>query len=59
MATKERKQLDPKALAAKQASMAHMLASAKALHVEGRLRAVTLPDGVSRPAVRELRVKAA
>ncbi len=45
-------------LAMKQASVARMLATAKALHDEGELRPMPLPAHVSPPVVEPLRVKA-
>jgi hypothetical protein len=42
---------------AKSTSMARMLASAEALHERGELNAEPLPEGVERPAMRQLRVK--
>jgi hypothetical protein len=59
MAMKERKQPDQLALAMKQASVVRMVALAKALHAQGQLKTAPVPAGVTRPAVRELRVKAA
>jgi hypothetical protein len=56
---KERKQPDQLALAMKQASVVRMVALAKALQAQGQLKTASVPAGVTRPAVRELRVKAA
>jgi hypothetical protein len=56
---KERKQTDELALAMKQASVVRMVALAKVLQEQGQLKTAVVPEGVTRPVVRELRVKAA
>ncbi|SCC92484.1 hypothetical protein THIX_20534 [Thiomonas sp. X19] len=43
--------------AATQARLARMLATAKSLHEQGRLRTVPRPAGVSLPAVEPLRMR--
>jgi hypothetical protein len=53
----DRKQPDQLALAMKQASMVRMLALAKALQEQGKLRTSPVRAGVKRPGVCELRVK--
>ena len=59
MAMKERKQPDQLVLAMKQGSVVRMLALAKVLQEQGQLKTAQVPAGVTRPAARELRVKAA
>ena len=57
MASGDRKNDVPDLLAMKQASLARMLATAKALHNKGELRPMPLPAHVSPPSVEPLRVK--
>ena len=56
MTADDRKVDAPDLLAMKQASVARMLATAKALHDEGELRPMPLPAHVSPPAAEPLRV---
>lgn len=58
MPTHDRTSVDQYLHAARQASLAHMLATAKSLHEQGQLRRMRRPAGVSLPAVEPLRVRA-
>lgn len=58
MAIDARKQLDQTSLAMTQVSLGRMLVRAKALQERGQLKKAPVAVGHSRPAVRQLRVKA-
>lgn len=58
MAINARKQFDLASLAMKQVSLERMLVQAKALQEQGQLKKAPVAAGYSRPAVRQLRVKA-